>query len=104
MTLVAEVAGESSGVEVGPPRAVLVARPAVGPLRPAQLIESGQGAEGGELQGGAEEVVRVRRAAGNGHHRLAGEDLRRADGARGVGVGRRDPAPGGAGADGDCAI
>ena len=98
---VAEVLHEAAGVEVGAARAVLVDRPAVGELRPPELVERRKRAERRELEDDAEEVVGVRRAARDRDDRLALQHLRRARRAGRVRVGGRDPAPRRAGADRD---
>ena len=101
VTLVAERLREPARVEVRAALAVLVDHAAVGELRTAEIVERRQRAEGGELEDGAEQVVRVRRAAGQGHDGLALEELRDAGRAGRVRRCGRNAAPRGARADRD---
>ncbi len=101
VSLVAELRGEAARVEVRPPRAVLVDRAAVGKQRAAAIVELRERAERRVLEHHAKEVVRIGRAAGDRHHRLAFEDHRDAGGARRIGIGGRNASPRRAGSDGD---
>src|SRR5271157_4135310 len=68
--LVAELLREAAGVEMGPPRTVLVDRPPVRPLGPSLLVELGKGPKSHELEDRPEQVVRICRASGDRHHGL----------------------------------
>ena len=93
MPFVTELPGEPAGVEVGAAGTVFVDRPAVRPLRARLVIEFGQRAQRGELQDGAQQVVRIGRAARDGDDGLALEYLRRAFRAGGIRIGGGNAAP-----------
>ena len=101
MALVAEFQGEAAGVEMGAAFAVFMDQTGIGEFGPALVVHRRQLAEGQEVDHGGQEVIGVGRTAGDGDHRLGGQDLGHAGGAGRIGRRGRHAAPGRAGADGD---
>ena len=72
---VSELCCKPAGVKMRAPFAVLVDASAVCEFRPSQLIQFGQFLEGDIMQYRGEQVVGVRRAAGYGDDRFAGQNF-----------------------------
>src|SRR5512140_2605511 len=99
--LVTEPFDEPAGVEVRTSRAILVDGARVREGGPPEAVEGGQGPEGRVLEHRTEEIVRIRGASRETHDRLPFENPGNPHGAGRVRVGRRNAAPGCAGADRD---
>src|SRR5579872_172150 len=74
MTFVAELFHKSAVVKVSTTRAMIVDKPIEGELRPVVLIECRQPVHRRVLQHHGQQVIGVRRATGQVHHRFRGED------------------------------
>src|SRR5215468_10640923 len=101
VAFVAKFLGESSGVEMGTARAVLVNRAAVGKFWTTEFIKFRKLAESDELQERAEQNVGIGGATGQSDHHFAFENFVYTAGTGGIGIGRRYTAPGSARADRD---
>jgi len=101
VALVAELLYETPGIKVRPPRAVLMNVTVVGELWPPFFVELRQRAGRGKLQDHPEQRVRIRRTAGKIDDRLVRQEINHAHRAGRIRVGRGNPSPGGARADGD---
>src|SRR5512141_419780 len=99
--LVAEPFDEPAGIEVRTTRAILVDGARVREGGPPEAVKGGQGPVRRVLEHRPEEIVRVGGASRETHHRLPFENPGNPHGAGRVRVGRRDAAPGCAGADRD---
>ncbi len=101
MSLVTELDRKATGVEVRTALAVLVDQPVVGKFGAALAIQLRQAVESEEVQHRGQEVVRVRRATGNGNDWPVFDNLGNAHGAGRIRTAGRNAAPRRARADGD---
>ncbi len=74
MTGVAELSGESSGIEMRAARAVVVDQAIIGELGTLEVVAGRQFTHHGKLEHHAQKRVRIRRATRNIDDRLVGDD------------------------------
>src|SRR5579864_2017992 len=93
MAVVAEGRGEASGIEVRAARAVLVDHSVIAELRTVEFIHLRQATHRHVFQNHREQVVWIGRASGEIDNRLAGNHRVDTNGACGIWISGRHPAP-----------
>src|SRR5271166_2054011 len=94
MSLIAKCSSKSAGIEMRPPRAVLMDHPVIGKLRAAELIQFWQPPHRHVLQNYRQQVVRIGRTAWKVYDRLSRDHRIHTHRARGIRIRRRHSSPG----------